>query len=816
MKLLIIESPGKQKTIQKYLGADWRVVASFGHIRGLEQSLDFLNTDFEPKYEFLKEKAKAIKELKEQAKHASAGEIYLGADKDTEGEGIAYSVCLLLKLNPKTAKRVTFTEITEKAIQHAIQHPDTIDMDRVNTQKARAVLDMLIGFTMSPLLWRYVAPSLSAGRCQTPALRLVVEREQQIADFQVTSSWQLTGTWVSANGGPKDFPARMDDELEDKESVLNYLENIHTTPEGTVQSKDIRPWTERAPEALMTSTLQQQASALYHLNPKSTMQIAQKLYEAGHITYMRTDQATMSQDAVISARAWVTQHYGEAFLGDVRESTEESKPKKKVKKAKEDGAGAEGGPKAQEAHEAIRPTHMEYTELEGADWTNTDRKVYRLIWQRAIQSVMAAAKGEHVKVKLHIKDDEFLWTAQWKRTTFEGWKQAGKVASIDDASEEDAVDTVDAEEDAWQQMLTLQPGDPVRWQTIQAEPKETRAQGRYTEATLVRALETFGIGRPSTFASLLATIQDKGYVETRDIPPREVHVTEYRLQPAVWPPQERAYQKKVGAEKAKLVPTDLGRSVLHFILQHFQDLFDYGFTAQMERRLDRIAEGQEPWKQVLKDTWESYRARYENLLSKQSLQPKEGQPSAKVREFTGGLKAVQSKKGPLLLTEGPTKEDTQFFGWPMGIAFPDMTEELARAFIQEEQTRRQGAKIGEWKGQEIRKKTGKFGDYLQCGDTNIPFLNNESLEKTVERLEAKATGGSAGAGAVATFKEFVIRTGPYGPYIMKTSLKKAQFVSLPKGLDPVKLTEKEVDALYKTGLEEKKKYQKWKGAKKTA
>ena len=806
MKLLILESPGKKVTVQKYLGADWRVVASLGHIRGLEQSLDFLNTDFEPKYEFLKEKAKAIKELKEQAKHAT--EIYLAADKDFEGEQIAYSVCLLLKLNPKTAKRVTFTEITQKAIQYAIEHPGTIDMDRVNTQKTRAILDMLIGFTMSPLLWRYVAPSLSAGRCQTPALRLVVEREQQITDFQATSTWHLSNIWGLKDGFK--FPAHMDEELEDEESAMNYMENIHATAQGTVTAKNIRPWSEKAPDPLMTSTLQQQASALFHLNPKSTMKIAQRLYEGGHITYMRTDCIILSEDAKAAAKAWVTEHYGEEFVK--QESNEpEKKPVSNKKKAKKEGAAGEPKepkePKAQEAHEAIRPTHMEETDLPDAgDWSALDRKVYRVIWQRAIQSVMASARGEAATVKLQIQGDEdFTWSAHWKRTTFEGWKQAGKVASIEDSEQEGEEGQEEQGSSEWDQAIHMEVGDVVTWQTMKAEPKETRAQGRYTEATLVRALEQFGIGRPSTFAALLATIQEKAYVESKDIPAKEVTVKEYTLTPNRWPAAERTFQKKVGAEKNKLVPTDLGRSVLAFLLQHFQDLFDYGFTAHMEKRLDKVAEGQEPWKQVLKDTWQSYKDRYEDLLSKQSLQPKDGQPNAKVKEFSQGLKAVQSKKGPLLLIESANKEDTVFLGWPTGVAFADMTEERARAFQEEATKKKQGQPIGEWKGQPIQKKTGKFGDYLQCGETSIPYQSNEPLEKTIERLETKSTGGT---NILQQFKEFVIRQGPYGPYIMKTSLKKPQFVSLPKGLNPTTLTEKEVDALYKAGLEAKKSFQK--------
>lgn len=786
MKLLVIESPGKQKTIQKYLGAEWRVVASLGHIRGLAQNLEFLTRDFEPTYEYLKEKAKAMKELKEKAKDAE--EIYLAADKDFEGEQIAYSVCLFLKLNPKTTKRVTFTEITQKALTHAIENPGIIDMDRVQTQQARSMLDLLIGFTISPLLWRYVSPSLSAGRCQTPALRLVVERENQINTFKASSSWQLHIEWVSKQA-KKTFPAKMEDELEDEESAKNYMENVHQTKEGTILSKQIRPWSERAPLPLITSTLQQQASALFHSNPKQTMKIAQRLYEAGHITYMRTDQAVLSEDATKEATKWVQDHYGEEFVGEREECKEEKKTKKKTKK--------EGEPKAQEAHEAIRPTHIEQTELPDGDWTVYDQKVYRLIWQRTIQSVMAPAQGEICQVRTQLEEDEFTWISQWKRTTFEGWKQAGKVVEIDQESEEE-----DAMDSSWSQVQELQVGEKIQWNTMKAEPKETKAQGRYTEATLVRELEKYGIGRPSTFASLLATIQEKGYVEIKNIPAKEVQVKEYTMKLNQWPPQEKSYKKKVGAETSKLVPTELGRSVLDFALQHFEDLFNYTFTSQMERRLDQVAEGKEPWKQVVKDMWESYKDRYEDLLAKQSLKKKEGESNAKVREFSGGLKAVQSKKGPLLLIEGETKEETVFLGWPTGVSFDAMTEEKARKFQEEAIKKKEGNQLGEWKGHIILKKSGKFGEYVQCGELSIPF-QEESLEKTIERLEAKENSGKQ---VIKEWKEYVIRNGPYGPYIMKTSVKKAQFVSFPKGIDISKVTEKEVEGLYKMGLEAKKQW----------
>lgn len=759
--LVIVESPAKCQKIQGFLGAGWRVIATMGHIRALEQDLEAigLTRDFEAKYEWIKEKSKAIAQLKECGKEAE--DVYLASDGDREGEGIAYAVCLLLKLNPKTVKRAVFHEITKTAVQNAVQNPRQLDMNQVHAQQTRAILDMMIGFTISPLLWRYVAPALSAGRCQTPALRLVVEREDQIQQFKASSSWALSIQWAK---GSNTFDGQMEDELEDEESAQNYMEQVHRQPKGTILEKTISPWTESAPPPLMTSTLQQQASALFGLNPKSTMKVAQKLYEAGHITYMRTDKAVLSEEAAQQGKEWVQAQYGDAYVGGA------------IKKKKE-----EQKVEAQEAHEAIRPTHMDRQEVEG---DAIEKKIYRLIWQRAIQSCMSAARGETCRVRSQIQDDtEFIWRSHWKRTTFDGWKRAGQVASIEEEEEE--------KEGGWAITESLQVGDPMEWTMMEAVPKETKAQGRYTEATLVRALETQGIGRPSTFASLLSVIQEKGYVETRDLPPKEVQIQQYHTTPMVWPPKSVQQKKKVGAEKKKLVPTPLGRSVLEFAVKHFDDLFAYGFTAHMEQQLDAIAKGTvKNEKEVLRAMWNSYKDRYESLL-RDTVQ----QPNAKIKSFSNGLKAVQSKKGPLLLIEGPNKKDTQFLGWPDGVSWDQMTEEIAKAFQIPTQD------LGKWKDQPIVKKSGKFGDYLQCGTISIPY-QEESLEETIARLEAKTSA------VMKTYKEYVIRTGQYGPYIMKTSLKKPQFISLPKGLDPAHLTEKEVEALYKLGLETKKKWKK--------
>ena len=758
--LVIVESPAKCQKIQGFLGAGWRVIATMGHIRALEQDLEAigLTRDFDAKYEWIKEKSNAIKQLKECGKEAE--EVYLAADGDREGEGIAYAVCLLLKLNPKTAKRAVFHEITKTAVQNAVQNPRLLDMNQVHAQQTRAILDMMIGFTISPLLWRYVAPALSAGRCQTPALRLVVEREDQIQQFKTSSSWALSIQW-----GVSAWDAHMEDELEDEESAQNYMEQVNQQPKGTILEKTIRPWTESAPPPLMTSTLQQQASALFGLNPKSTMKVAQKLYEGGHITYMRTDKAVLSEEAVQQGKEWVEAQYGEAYVSSVA-----------ANKKKEQNV------QAQEAHEAIRPTHMDRQEVEG---DAMEKKIYRLIWQRAIQSCMSAARGETCIVRSQIQGDtDFVWRSHWKRTVFDGWKRAGHVASIEEEEEE--------KEDGWAITESLKVGDSMEWTKMEAAPKETKAQGRYTEATLVRALETQGIGRPSTFASLLSVIQEKGYVETRDLPPKEVQIKQYHTRPMVWPPIETLQKKKVGAEKKKLVPTPLGRSVLEFAVKHFDDLFAYGFTAHMEQQLDAIAKGTiKDEKVVLRTMWDSYKERYETLLRSGV-----GQTTNKIKEFSNGLKAVQSKKGPLLLIEGIVKKDTQFLGWPDGVSWDQMTEEIANAFQSKLPQDR-----GTWKDQPILKKSGKFGDYLQCGAISIPY-QEESLEETIVRLEAKSSA------VMKTYKEYVIRTGQYGPYIMKTSLKKPQFVSLPQGLDPANLTEKEVEALYKLGLETKKKWKK--------
>ena len=378
--LLIVESPAKCSKIQGFLGPGWKVIATMGHIRSLEEDLGAvgLDRDFEPRYTFLKDKSKAIQQIKESAK--AAKQVYLASDDDREGEAISYSVAVLLGLPVETTPRIVFHEITESAITTAIQNPKRINMNRAYAQQARAILDMMVGFTISPLLWKFVGSGLSAGRCQTPALRLVQDREQEIVGFKAETSWAVQGNWVNRDGGS--FEAQLTDRLEDEESASNYLENIHDDPNGKVIKAETVPTTLGAPKPLITSTLQQEASGLYGYQPKSTMRSAQHLYEKGYITYMRTDNPVISEDAKLKAEAYVRVTYGEAYIQKAPVKQLEGK-KKLTKNTK--------AVEPQEAHEAIRPTDLDKIDLPlNEDWSAIDRKIYKLIWSRTIQSVMGS------------------------------------------------------------------------------------------------------------------------------------------------------------------------------------------------------------------------------------------------------------------------------------------------------------------------------------------------------------------------------------------------------------------------------------------
>ena len=778
--LLIVESPAKCSKIQGFLGPGWKVIATMGHIRALDEGLDAvgLDRDFDPRYVFIKDKSKAIQQIKACAKEART--IYLASDDDREGEAISYSVAVLLGLPVETTPRIVFHEITKEAITKAIASPRHIDMNRALAQQGRAILDMMVGFTISPLLWKFVGGGLSAGRCQTPALRLVADRESTISDFKSETTWVVSGTWNSSAG----FEARLEDALDDQESAMNYMENIHEDVEGVVTSVVQKETSISAPKALITSTLQQEASALYSSQPKKTMQIAQRLYEAGYITYMRTDSPVLSDEARQEAEGYVRTTYGEGYIA---QQAIAKVAKKKVVK----------GPTPQEAHEAIRPTHIEMVELPADDdWSAIDRKIYKLIWNRTIQSVMAPCKGEERTVYFVASGDpnEMQWKAVWERVLFQGWKKVAQpLANLDDNEPDN---TGVAPSGAWTLGQSLKEGSKIQWSELKAEPKETKAQGRFTEATLVRELEKRGIGRPSTFASLVGTILDKQYVEKRDSVAKDVRIATYKLgAPGQWPPTKIEFVKKVGAEKNKLAPTALGKSALEFCIREFSQLFDYDFTKQMESRLDSISEGKEFWKDLCRDTWTSFKDDYEKLKTQKGTQVQ----SARTVVFESGIKAVQSKKGPLLLIEGPTPEETVFYGWPTGLAFSEITEAAATKHVEEQKKTKEVSELGQYDGKPMILKTGPFGKYVVCGTVNTPWKDGDTADTIRDRIKEK------GESLLHSLGAFEFRRGPYGVYMFKKEGKVKKFVSVPAGVDPKALTVEAAIKIYQTGLQQKAK-----------
>lgn len=768
--LLIVESPAKCSKIQGFLGPGWKVIATFGHIRALEESIDAvgINRDFEPKYTFIKTKAKYTQEIKDAASKATR--VFLASDDDREGETISYSVAMLLKLPVASTPRIVFHEITKEAITAALRNPRTIDMNRVNAQQARALLDMLIGFTISPLLWKFIGSGLSAGRCQTPALRIVVEREQEINKFVMNTIWSIQGNWTCL-AGP--FDAHLVENLEDEESTRNYLENLAgEEPTAHVSSSTLKVTSESAPLPLITSTLQQEASALYKSNPKSTMQSAQRLYEQGYITYMRTDNPVLSDGAKLEAIEYVKTTYGNDYVG--------SGPVKHKK-----------DPNAQEAHEAIRPTHIECRTLPSdEDWSANDRKIYSLIWNRAVQSVMSPCKGQTRNVIFRIINDscEFDWSATWKRITFQGWRQiTQEIAKLDEEDVEPVLDS-------WSIGESLSVGDTITWTKLTGIPKDSKPPPRYTEATLVRELEKRGIGRPSTFAALIATIIDKSYAETRDNPSKEVQSILLSVSPNETI-SVSSVTKRIGTERQKLVPTDLGLRVLDFCLREFSGLFAYEFTRQMESRLDNISDGKENWKILCHDTWNSYKESYNTLKDKTGQETQ----STRQKVFTSGIKAVQSKKGPILLIE--SGDSATFYGWPKDITFAGITEEIALKHVEASKREKEGANLGDYNGFPISRQSGPFGSYILWNSIKIPFQEGDTLDKIKERLTQKQES------VLHTIGPFEFRRGQYGVYMFKKdiSTKARKFVGIPSGVDPKVLTQEAATRIYQTGLQMKAK-----------
>ena len=566
--LVIVESPAKAKTIEKFLGKDYKVLSSYGHIRDLKKkefSID-IDKDFKPHYEIPGDKKKVVEELKAEAKEAET--VWLASDEDREGEAIAWHLYEVLKLQPEHTKRIVFHEITQSAILKAIEQPRNIDINLVDAQQARRILDRIVGFELSPVLWKKVKPALSAGRVQSVAVRLIVEREREIQAFQSEASYRVTAVFLvpDADGKPVEMKAELSRRIKTKAEAQKFLESCRSAS-FTIHDISTRPLKKSPAAPFTTSTLQQEAARKLGFTVAQTMMVAQRLYESGKITYMRTDSVNLSELAVNSSKAVIADMMGERYVY----------PRHFATKTKG----------AQEAHEAIRPTYMENAKIEG---TPQERKLYDLIWKRTIASQMADAEVEKTTVSIGISNEADTFNATGEVVKFDGFLHVYR-ESIDEDTEQ---------EDETRLLPPLKKGQVLHHQSIIATERFTQHPPRYTEASLVRKLEELGIGRPSTYAPTISTIQQRGYVEKDEKSGEERSYNILSLQDSKI--TDVTQTEITGAEKAKLMPTDTGTVVNDFLMEYFPNILDYNFTASVEKQFDEIAEGEKKWTAILKDS----------------------------------------------------------------------------------------------------------------------------------------------------------------------------------------------------------------------
>lgn len=796
-KLLIVESPAKCKKIQGFLGPGWRVQATMGHIRALKEGLEAIGFDptkrmeqtWTPTYESIKEKKDAIASLRKTGSGSSI-EVYLGSDDDREGEAIAWHTCQILGLDPATTPRVIFHEITEPALKAAVANPVRIDMNKFHAQQARTMLDMLIGFTLSPCLWRSIGykPGLSAGRCQTPALRIIYDRDCAIEAHKTTLSWRIT----TITGSDLFWTATV---REEEVTVILTALASQKPQTLTITDRQERIATSQPPASFITSSLQQEASSRLGMNPKVTMRLAQTLYEAGHITYMRTDNPVMSEEATGSARAIVTERWGAEYLpadGVIKKKVVKKKAKSDAKVGpavptpmSQNAHESTGAPVA--AHESIRPTHFEVTELD--DVSPQEQRLYTLIWTRAIQSVMAPETRDVVKLTGNPSGLVSLETS-WDQTHFAGYR----VLDAERKAEEEAAAAA-----AFVARKALVQGHVLPWSSTTATEVRTSASPRYTEASLIRDLEGKGIGRPSTYATLVETVLDRGYVEIATIAAQPVTVRGYELKAGAPEVKPTTKTEKAGGEKDKLRTTALGRTVIEWLLTTFGDMLEYEFTAAMEAQLDAVAKGDRAWPTVLQETWSRYADRYAEIMSGPSA-PGSAATTANKKEFGEGYKMVVSKKGPLFVLEVEGQK-TRFATVPGKLSIQTATKADAVAAFVSASAAAEGEILGELDGATVIRKKGPYGHYVTWKEHRVTCKVDETLDALTPRLQAKDSEEAIDH----TVGPYKIRKGPYGLYMFKTGgAKKPTFVSIPDETPWATLTLESAEQVYKHCTEAKK------------
>jgi DNA topoisomerase-1 len=761
--LVIVESPAKAKTIEKFLGSDFKVMSSYGHIRDLKKrELSIDDKTLEPEYEIPEEKEKLVKDLRTNAK--AAEKIWLASDEDREGEAISWHLCEVLGLDEQKTNRIVFHEITKPAIMEAIKHPRHIDMNLVNAQQARRVLDRLVGFKLSPVLWRKVKPALSAGRVQSVAVRLIVEREREIQNFQSEAYYSVNGIFAitNADGSASEIKATLGTRFKTTQEAEAFLEKCKEAT-FTVDSIQKKPVKRTPAPPFTTSTLQQEAARKLGFSVSQTMMVAQRLYENGRITYMRTDSVNLSKLCIDACKTEINSLYG-----------------KEYSKTRHYQTHSKG---AQEAHEAIRPTYMDQVQIEG---TAQEKRLYDLIWKRTIACQMADADIEKttITIKMNTTKEEFI--AQGEVITFDGFIKVYK-ESVDDEENNEEFGSI---------LPQTKKGDQLTRREIQATEKFSQGPQRYTEATLVHKLEELGIGRPSTYAPTISTIQQREYVQKGDKKGEEREYTILILKGKQV--SEKTRKELANSEKGKLLPTDVGTVVNDFLMQFFPGIMDYNFTAKVEQDFDKIAEGGEKWNDMIKVFYKKFEPIVEKTLNNRA-EHKAGERELGVDPKTGKPVFVKiGRFGPMVqIGAAEDEEKPRFAQMPKEQSIESITLEEALELFKLPRN------LGSYKGSDIIIGTGRFGPYILHNKTYISLPKEEdpmtiSLETAVALIHQRQVQEEQRH--LKSFEEepkLEVLNGRYGPYLAyegknyrlpKSLHEKATELTLEQCMDIIKNT----------------------------
>ncbi|MDQ6527764.1 type I DNA topoisomerase [Flavobacterium sp. LHD-85] len=750
--LVIVESPAKAKTIEKFLGSDFQVESSYGHIADLpskEIGVDVEN-GFKPKYEVSPDKKALVTKLKSLSKNAET--VWLASDEDREGEAISWHLAEELKLDTKKTKRIVFHEITKSAILKAIDNPREIDYNLVNAQQARRVLDRLVGYELSPVLWRKIKGGLSAGRVQSVSVRLIVEREREIQSFNAVATYSIVAEFVNEAG--KAFKAKLPKNFNTKKEAEDFL-NQNIGSKYKVADLETKP-TKKSPTApFTTSTLQQEAARKLYLPVGITMQLAQRLYEAGLITYMRTDSVNLSKEAMDAAQAEIIKSYGKEF----------SKPRVFANKSKG----------AQEAHEAIRPTDM------SRHTVNIDRdqaRLYDLIWKRTLASQMSDAQLERTNVKIEADNHDEVFTASGEVLLFEGFLKVYLEGHDDDEEEQEGM------------LPALKVNEKLVNKYITATERYSRPPARYTEASLVKKLEELGIGRPSTYAPTISTIINRNYVEKGTLEGVERNYTQLTLQNSKV--GEKLLKENTGSDKGKLVPTDIGTIVTDFLVKNFGNILDYNFTAKVEQDFDEIAEGNIDWAKMMQDFYNKF---HPNVKEVEANAERESGERILGKDAEGRQVSVRlGKFGPMAQIGEADDEDKKFASLMADQNIGNITlEEALNLFLLPKS-------LGEYKGEEVEVNNGRYGPYVRHGSVFISLPRGEdplnvSKERAQELIDEKALADAP----IAVYKGEAVQkgVGRFGPFIKWNGL----FVNVSKKYNFDNLSQADVEELIEEKLQ---------------